>query len=58
MSGEDYKAEYEEDMKREYDLCDFCDNNQLETCAYIENNDRKSCKIVADYLQKGAVKDE
>jgi hypothetical protein len=49
---EQYKNEHKETLKREYDPCECCDNNQLDTCVYIENNDRKSCKIVKDYLNQ------
>jgi hypothetical protein len=48
----DYKAEYEEDMKRDFNICDVCEDNQITDCAYLENNDRKSCHKVMDYRTK------
>ena len=43
--GDEYdgKAEYEEAMMDTFDVCDICDNNQLDICPYIENDDRESC---------------
>jgi len=49
---EDYKAEYEEAMKRDFNICDVCADNQLIDCAYLENDDRKSCAKVMAYKIK------
>ena len=48
----DGKAEYEETMKRDFHICEVCEDNQLINCAYLENDDRKSCPKVMDYQKE------
>lgn len=52
VAMEDCKAEYEESLKLDYDPCDICPNNQIDTCVYIEENDRESCEVVGDWMKE------
>jgi hypothetical protein len=51
----DGKAEYEEAMKQDFDICEVCEDNQITECVYLENDDRKSCPKVMAYEIKEVV---